>query len=192
MEFHIKLQQLRKQAGLTQEELAQQLYVSRAAVSKWESGRGYPNIDSLKAIADFFSVTVDQLLSSDEALTLAEHDGKARLERTRALIWGLMDLCMGLLLILPLFADRSQTVIRAVSLWQLEGAAPWMKGSLCAVILASMTIGIITLATRRYARLSLVCGGLAVLLPVLTLHPYAAVFALVLLAVKVFFLLRQP
>ena len=47
MEFHEKLQELRRQKGITQEELAQALYVSRAAVSKWESGRGYPNIDSL-------------------------------------------------------------------------------------------------------------------------------------------------
>ena len=54
MEFQEKLQQLRKQKGLTQQELADQLYVSRTAVSKWESGRGYPNIDSLKAIAAFF------------------------------------------------------------------------------------------------------------------------------------------
>ena len=72
MEFHEKLQELRKQRGLTQEELAQRLYVSRTAISKWESGRGYPNIESLKAIAAFFSMTVDALLSSDEVLTLAE------------------------------------------------------------------------------------------------------------------------
>ena len=63
MEFHEKLQELRKQKGLTQEQLAQQLYVSRAAVSKWESGRGYPNLDSLKALAKFYSVTIDELLS---------------------------------------------------------------------------------------------------------------------------------
>ena len=40
MEFHEKLQELRKQKGLTQEELAESLYVSRNAISKWESGRG--------------------------------------------------------------------------------------------------------------------------------------------------------
>ena len=54
MEFNEKLQELRKQRGLTHKELAQALYVSRTAISKWESGRGYPNIDSLKAIAKFF------------------------------------------------------------------------------------------------------------------------------------------
>lgn len=54
MEFNEKLQELRKKKGLTQEELAEALFVSRTAVSKWESGRGYPNIDSLKAVARFF------------------------------------------------------------------------------------------------------------------------------------------
>ena len=53
MEFHEKLQELRKNRGLTQEELAQVLYVSRTAISKWESGRGYPSIDSLKEISNF-------------------------------------------------------------------------------------------------------------------------------------------
>lgn len=53
MEFNEKLQELRKGKGLTQEELAQEIFVSRTAVSKWESGRGYPNIDSLKELAAF-------------------------------------------------------------------------------------------------------------------------------------------
>ncbi|MBR7039698.1 MAG: helix-turn-helix transcriptional regulator, partial [Oscillospiraceae bacterium] len=42
MEFSEKLQTLRKKKGLTQEELAQALFVSRTAISKWESGKGYP------------------------------------------------------------------------------------------------------------------------------------------------------
>ena len=78
MELNQKLQELRKQKGLTQEELAESLYVSRTAISKWESGRGYPNIESLKAIAKFFSVTVDELLSTDEVLTIAEEDNKQK------------------------------------------------------------------------------------------------------------------
>ena len=56
MEFHEKLQELRKSRGLTQEELAGILFVSRTAISKWESGRGYPSIDSLKQIANYFSI----------------------------------------------------------------------------------------------------------------------------------------
>ena len=76
MEFHEKLQELRKQKGITQEALAESIFVSRTAISKWESGRGYPNIDSLKAIARFFGITVDELLSSNELLTIAESDQK--------------------------------------------------------------------------------------------------------------------
>ena len=54
MEFHEKLQELRKSRGLTQEELAEALFVSRTAISKWESGRGYSSIDSLKEISRYF------------------------------------------------------------------------------------------------------------------------------------------
>ena len=61
MEFNEKLQQLRTGKGLTQEQLAEHLYVSRTAISKWESGKGYPNIESLKCISKFFSVTIDEL-----------------------------------------------------------------------------------------------------------------------------------
>lgn len=65
MEFYEKLQELRRSKNLTQEELAEALYVSRTAISKWESGRGYPSIDSLKAISKFFSVSIDELLSAE-------------------------------------------------------------------------------------------------------------------------------
>ena len=66
MELSEKLQELRKEKGLTQEELAEALFVSRTAISKWESGRGVPNIESLKAISKFFSVSIDELLSGEE------------------------------------------------------------------------------------------------------------------------------
>ena len=58
MEFNKKLQELRKQKGFTQEELAELLFVSRTAVSKWESGRGYPNIDSIFVLSSNNSALV--------------------------------------------------------------------------------------------------------------------------------------
>ncbi len=70
MDFSKKIQELRKQRGLTQEKLAEVLFVSRTAISKWESGSGYPSVDSLKVIAKFFNVTVDALISDDELLII--------------------------------------------------------------------------------------------------------------------------
>lgn len=72
VEFHEKLQELRKSRGLTQEELAEALFVSRTAISKWESGRGYPSIDSLKEISRYFSVSIDELLSGDQLVLIVE------------------------------------------------------------------------------------------------------------------------
>ena len=91
MDFNEKLQELRKQNNLTQEELADALYVSRTAISKWESGRGYPNIDSLKAISKYFSVSLDELLSGDEIITIAEEDNKKKEKHMRDMAYDLLD-----------------------------------------------------------------------------------------------------
>ncbi|MBQ2546214.1 MAG: helix-turn-helix transcriptional regulator, partial [Clostridia bacterium] len=101
MEFNKKLQELRKNSGLTQEELAEQLFVSRTAISKWESGRGYPSIDSLKEIARFFSVTVDELICTEEILSAAEEEKQAFAGRTVSFISNTLDLLTALLLFLP-------------------------------------------------------------------------------------------
>ena len=52
-----KIKELRKKEGLTQEELASRLNVSRQAITKWETGEGLPDIDNLKNIALFFHVS---------------------------------------------------------------------------------------------------------------------------------------
>lgn len=65
-----RLQQLRKQRGLSQEELAGQLGVSRQAVSKWESAQAQPELEKLLALSDFFQVSCDYLLKGKEAAPL--------------------------------------------------------------------------------------------------------------------------
>ena len=103
MEFNEKLQQLRKSKGLTQEELAQALYVSRTAVSKWESGRGYPSIDSLKDISAYFSVTIDDLLSGEKLIRIAEVENRGNIRRICDLLYALADLLSLALILLPLY-----------------------------------------------------------------------------------------
>ena len=61
-----KLYKLRKNSGLSQEQLAEQLNVSRQAISKWESGTAVPESEKLVAISNYFSVSVDYLLKDDE------------------------------------------------------------------------------------------------------------------------------
>ena len=123
MEWNETLQKLRKNRGLTQEQLAEALFVSRTAVSKWESGRGYPSIDSLKAIAKFFGVTIDELLSGDELLTLAEEDHRQKEQRIRNLVFGLLDCSVVLLLFLPFFGQKADGIVRSVSLLSLTEPA---------------------------------------------------------------------
>ncbi len=62
MEFNNKLYELRKQKGLSQEELANRLNVSRQTVSKWEVGDSTPDMEKLIAISDLFGISLDELV----------------------------------------------------------------------------------------------------------------------------------
>ena len=66
MEFGDKLKKLRTDRGLSQDELAAKIFVTRTAVSKWETKKGYTSNDSLKLIANLFDVTLDELISDDD------------------------------------------------------------------------------------------------------------------------------
>ena len=67
MEFRERLFELRRQAGLSQEELANLLGVTRQAVQKWEAGTSRPDMDNLTALADYFHVSLDFLVTGREA-----------------------------------------------------------------------------------------------------------------------------
>lgn len=69
MVFGEKLKNERNKLGWSQEQLAEQLFVSRQSVSKWENGQNYPSIEVIIKISDLFGLTIDELLRSDEELT---------------------------------------------------------------------------------------------------------------------------
>lgn len=65
-----KIKQLRKNACLSQEQLAEKLCVSRQAISKWESDRGTPEIENLQSISKLFVVSIDSLLEDEQLSTV--------------------------------------------------------------------------------------------------------------------------
>ena len=200
MEFNEKLQELRKQKGLTQEELAEALYVSRTAISKWESGRGYPNIESLKALAKFFSVTIDDLLSGEEVLTIAEENTKEKEQHFRTLVFGLLDCSTAMFLFLPFFGQTTNGVIEAVSLLSLTTISPWLKFAYFVFLAGIILCGILSLAlqnchtafaARSQHFISLVCNAIGALLFIVSLQPYAAAFLFIFLTIKALMLIKR-
>lgn len=200
MEFNEKLQELRKQKGLTQEELAEALFVSRTAVSKWESGRGYPNIDSLKAIAEYFSVTIDKLLSGEEILSIAEDENKQKGAHIRDLVFGMLDCSFAMFFFLPIFGQKTGDAVQAVSLPALTSVQPYLKAAYSVFVTMIVISGIMTLALQNFTnvfwiqnknRLSLILNTVIVFLFILSRQPYAAAYAFIFLIIKVWMLIKQ-
>ena len=193
MEFHEKFQELRKSRGLTQEELAEVLYVSRTAISKWESGRGYPCIDSLKEISNYFSVTIDELLSSEKMLSLAEKENKANLRSMCDLLFGLLDVCSFILIILPLYPNKVNEFVYSVNLFAYTQTTSLNRLLYWFIFISLVAAGVIKLLltklelerhNRILSGLSMVISVLAVLLLAMTRESYAVVVAFLLLVIK--------
>lgn len=62
-----KIKEARRQCGLSQQQLAEKMLVSRSAVAKWEAGNGLPDVDNVKALAQLLNVSIDYLLGEGEA-----------------------------------------------------------------------------------------------------------------------------
>ena len=179
MEFHEKLQELRKSRSLTQEELAEALFVSRTAVSKWESGRGYPGIDSLKEIARFFSVTVDELICPEEIISAAENEKKDFISRYLTLICGVLDILPAILLFIPAFGNGAGSR-ETVALSGLDGSSSWIRILFIIVISLTVLNGICAAVISNFDR------------PVWNRHRLVTGIALTILGSALFLITRQP
>lgn len=200
MEFHEKLQKLRADEGLTQEDLAEKLFVSRTAISKWESGRGYPSIDSLKAIAKHFHVTIDELIGTEEIVTLAEQDKQASVKKYTTLLCGVLDCFTVLLLFLPVYGSNTASPVSSASLFALTGVSRWLQIVFIVTLGLTMLNGAFTLAfigldKLDWIRHRLVTGmALSItgtMIFILARQPYAGFFCLCILLVKGFLLLKS-
>ena len=192
MEFNEKLQELRKARSLTQEELAKALFVSRTAVSKWESGRGYPNLDSLKELSRFFSVSIDDLICPEEIISAAEDEKKECIDKYISLICNMMDIFLALLLLLPVFGNGTDNPA-SVSLYAVTGLQTWIMKVFAVLISVTVLNGIFGVIISHFDkpvwnRYRLVTGMVLSIADaavfILTRQPYASIICLAVLVAK--------
>lgn len=193
MEFNEKLRELRQSRGMTQEELADALYVSRTAVSKWESGRGYPNIESLKEISKYFSVSIDELLSGDKLISIAEKENKDNIKNMCDLLFGIVDLFSVILIILPLYPDIVEGFIYSVNLLSYTQATEFNIIVYWVMFISLFCTGVLKLVLTKTSLqkgneavtgISIVLNIVIVITLALTRQVYAVIVAFLLLVVK--------
>ena len=200
MEFSEKLQELRKSRGLTQEELAEVLYVSRTAISKWESGRGYPSIDSLKEISNYFSVSIDDLLSGDKLVSIAENENKSNIQRICDLLFGIVDLMTITLVILPLYPNTIDGYIYSVNLFAYTQTTSLNRLIYWTMFVALILIGGLKVLLHQMkiekgqkviTDISIVLSIVTVMFLAMTREAYAITMAFLLLIIKVLLVLKN-
>ena len=200
MEFGEKIQKLRNQNKWTQEQLAEKLYVSRTAVSKWESGKGYPNIDSLKDIAKLFNKTIDELLSSEEIIDIAKIENRSNIKRANNLIYGLLDIISVLFIFLPLYAHRTENFVYSVSLISTNDISNIIKISYIGILSILSLIGIAELVLnfidnkkiqRIVNSISLMVETFAILFFAISRQTYLTAIIFIILIIKITIIIKN-
>ena len=188
---------LRKEKKITQAQLAEKLGVSEQAVSKWETGRGTPSMESLKQIANLFHITLDQLLSTEEVVVIAEKENKENINRFASYIDGIINLTALLGLLLPLYKVEENGLFQSVPLYQLggwQGVVFWIAP----VIMMICGIAQMVLAGSENTKMNTAANVVgtaahigATILLILCGHPYPAVLFFFLFALKGILLLKK-
>ena len=200
MEFGEKIQKLRSENKWTQEQLAEKLYVSRTAVSKWESGKGYPNIDSLKDIAKLFNITIDELLSNEEIIDIAKEENTTNIKGTNNLMYGLLDIISILFIFLPLYAYRTENFVYSVSLISTNDISNIIKASYIVILSILSLIGIAELImnfvdNKKIQRIvnviSLIVESISILFFAISRQTYLTAIIFIILIIKIAIIIKN-
>lgn len=197
MELSEKIQKLRKEHNLTQEQFAEKLFVSRTAVSKWETGRGMPSMESLQMIARLFHITLDELLSTEEIVVIAESENKENIKRFASYIDSIINMAALLALLLPLYKVDDNGFFYSVPLYQLGG---WQELAFWIAPIIMILCGIVELFLigREQEKLIGIISTVgtiahvsAITLLIVSGHPYPTVLLFFMFALKGVLLLKK-
>lgn len=190
MNLSEKIRSLRKERGLTQEQFAEMLFVSRTAVSKWENGRGMPGMDSLQMIAKVFEISHDELLCAEEIIIAAETENKRNIDRFSFRMDAIFNVSSILSLFMPLYKTEAEGIYYSVALYQFDGrfaalywALPLLMAA-CAIAEFLLLTGEGERWSKAFAKLGAALNIAAVFLLILGGQPYPAIAFFTLLLIK--------
>ena len=190
MELYEKIQKIRKENNLTQEQFAEKIYVSRTAVSKWETGRGTPSLDSLQMISKEFNVCIDDLLSSDQIIDFAKQENAEKINKFKLSFDSFINLGALLAIVLPLYKTETDGIYYSIYLSHLggwQGIAFWLAPILMAIGGAFMLV-FNQFEKPKLAEImqisSLIVNISAIALLVVTQQPYPALFFFFIFVIK--------
>lgn len=200
MEFYEKIKKIRTDNNLTQEQFAEKLFVSRTAISKWESGKGYPSIDSLKYMSKIFNISIDELLSSEEIIDIAENENVSNIGRFYNLVYGLLDIMSILFIFVPLYAKKIGEIYYSVSLINCNDISNITKivyfltlGSLSLIGILELILNFIDNKKMRTIVnvVSIIIQSISILLYALTRQPYLTAIIFMILLIKISIIIKD-
>ena len=116
MEFSERLRALRQKKGISQTRLASDIHISRSAVAKWENGLGLPNDESLKMLAEYFEITVEELLPSKSSEEIIVSKNKTIDQQKKAIIGFTAGCGIGLFILAFIFIEPLRGTLELLGL----------------------------------------------------------------------------
>ena len=195
-----RIQSLRKAKGISQEQLADQIGVSRQAVSKWESEQSTPDLDKIILLSDFFDVTTDYLLKGIEPV-------KDNREKSKDLTSKILYIASTAFIFIGLFcafgvwyAEQTMEVVWGSMIIQAVGVAGYVIARLLSSTKATFYVNWLNLLGIAFMPVSMVTGHLSVLLfqdgwiapyPIGIFHSFLFWIAFLVLSVGSYLLLKK-
>ena len=147
-----KIYTLRRMSGLSQEQLAEEIGVSRQAISKWEGGLSIPELDKLRALSEFFHVSIDELTSEQGAIASSNSEEQKLPTPNSQGMQNKIGICLCLIGAVCLILFGILMIIHPSSMEQLnESSTITLNGTgmLLVLFLLFMVIGIILILKKK-------------------------------------------
>ena len=165
-----------------------------------QEGRGYPNIESLKEIAHYFSITIDELLSGEKLLSIAEKENKSNIRNVCDWSLGIIDIFYVILLFLPLYPNTVDGYIYSVNLFMYDEITifnQWIYWSMfiTLILLGFIKILITKFKINKYQKVvtatSVIINILTVFIMTICREVYGVIVTFMLLIIKGIFLFKS-